>query len=100
MACIISSPHDDNTSTEIPWLSDMPKIESLGFSHRCVESHPIDIQCRSIHNVIIDGGETFHNANEFRDVLYMMSLAGRFWYRFEKNNTKQMSVVHTLEKCS
>ena len=29
----------------------------------------------------------------------MMSLVGRFWYRFKKNNSKQMSVVFTIEKC-
>ena len=29
----------------------------------------------------------------------MMSLAGRFRYRFKKNNPKQMSVVCTIEKC-
>ena len=55
-ACIISSLNDDNKPSEIPWLSDTPRIESLGFSHRCVESHPIDIQCRPIQNAIIDIG--------------------------------------------
>ena len=29
----------------------------------------------------------------------MMSLAGRFRYRFKKNNLKQISVVWTIEKC-
>ena len=29
----------------------------------------------------------------------MMSLIGRFWYRFKKNNLKQMSVFYTIEKC-
>ena len=77
----------------------MSKIESLGFSHRCVESHPIDIECRPIQNAIIDSRQTFCNANEFRDAMYMMSLLGRLRYRFKKNNPKQMSVVCTVEKC-
>ena len=98
LACIVSSLDDDNRSNEIPWLSDMSKIESLGFSHRCVESHPIDIQCRPIQNAIIGNRQTFRNANEFRDAMYMMSLVGRFRYRFKKNNSKQMSVVCTIEK--
>ena len=85
-ACIVSSPNDDNRSSEIPWLSDTPRIESLGFLHRYAESHPLDMQCSPIQNAIIDSGQTLHNANEFRDVLYMMSLVGRFRYRFKKNN--------------
>ena len=98
-ACIVFLPDDDNMSSEIPWLSDTSRIESLGFSHRCVESHPIDIQCRPIRNAIIGSGQTFRNANEFWDIVYMMSLPGRFLYRFKKNNLKQMSVVFTIEKC-
>ena len=31
--------------------------------------------------------------------MYMMELAGRFRYRFKKNNLKQMNVVCTIEKC-
>ena len=95
-ACIVSSPIDDNTLGEIPWLSDTLRIESLGFSHRSTESHPIDIQCRPIQNAIIDSGQTFHNANEFRDAVYMMSLVGRFRYRFKNNNSKKISVVCTI----
>ena len=97
-ACIISSLDDDNKPSEIPWLSDKPRIESLGFSHRCVESHPIDIHYKPIQNVIIGSRQTFHNGNEFRDAVYMMSLVGRFRYRFKKNNSKQMSVVCAIEK--
>ena len=85
--------------SEIPWLSDTLRIESLGFSHRCAKSHPIDIQCRLIPNAIIGSGQTFRNANVFWDVVYMMSLVGRFRYRFKKKNSKQMSVVCTIEKC-
>ena len=97
--CIISSPNDDNRPSEIPWFSDTLRIKSLGFSHRCVESHPIDIECRPIQNAIIDSGQTFCKADEFRDVVYMMSLARRFRYRFKENNPKQMSIVCTIEKC-
>ena len=96
----LSSPNDDNRLIEIPWLSNTLRIESLGFSHRCTESLPIDIQCRPVQNVIISSGQTFHNANEFRDVVYMMSLVERFQYRFKKNDLKKMSVVCTIEKCS
>ena len=97
---MISSLDDDNRPSEIPWLSNTLRIESLGFSHRCTESLPINIQCRPVQNVIIGSGQMFRNANEFRDVVYMMSLAGRFQYRFKKKNMKKMSVVFTIEKCS
>ena len=46
--CIVYSLYDDNRPIEIPWLSDTPRIESLGFSQRCVESHPTNIQYRPI----------------------------------------------------
>ena len=78
LVCIVSSHDDDNRLSEIPWLSDTPRIELLGFSHRCAESQPTDIKYRSIHNAIIGSGQTFHNANEFRDAVYMISLVGRF----------------------
>ena len=29
----------------------------------------------------------------------MMSLVEKLWYKFKKNNMKQMSVVCTIEKC-
>ena len=98
-ACMVFSPGDDNRPSEILWHSDTPRIESLGFSHRCVELHLIDIQCKLTQNEIIGSGQIFRNANEFRDVVYMMSLVGTFRCRFKKNNLKQMSVVCTIEKC-
>ncbi|KAL6328730.1 hypothetical protein AAG906_003416 [Vitis piasezkii] len=42
---------------------------------------------------------TFPNAAEFRDVVYLMSIAGRFRYRFKRNSMKHMTVVCTVTKC-
>ena len=54
------------------------RIESLGFTHRCVESHPNELQTMSFSNTILGSGQTFRNASEFRDVVYLMSLVEIF----------------------
>ena len=44
-------------------------------------------------------GHTFPNASDFRYVVYMMSLAGRFRYSFKRNSSKHMVVVCTVAEC-
>ncbi|XP_034674228.1 uncharacterized protein LOC117905411 [Vitis riparia] len=44
-------------------------------------------------------GHTFPNAAEFRDAVYLMSIANRFRYRFKRNSTKHMTVVCTVAQC-
>ena len=61
------------------------RIESLGFTHRCVQSHPNELQTIHFSNAILRSGQTFINAYEFCDVVYLVSLVGRFRYRFKKN---------------
>ena len=51
-------------------------------------------------NAILGSGQTFRNASEFRDVVYLMSLVGRFRNRFKKNTPQQMSLVCTIDNCS
>ena len=61
------------------------RIESLGFTHRCAKSHPTELQTMRFSNAILSSGQTFRKASEFCDVVYLMSLIGRFRYRFKKN---------------
>ncbi|RVW81075.1 hypothetical protein CK203_045361 [Vitis vinifera] len=44
-------------------------------------------------------GHTFPNASEFRDAIYLMSLAGKFRYSYKRNSPKHMTVVCTIEDC-
>ena len=48
---------------------------------------------------ILSFGQIFRNAFKFRDAMYLMSLGGRFRYKFKKNTPKRMSVVCTIDKC-
>ena len=44
-------------------------------------------------------GQTFPNADAFRDVVYLMSTAGRFRYYYKKNNCKHMTIIYTVNDC-
>ena len=74
-------------------------IESYKFSQRCVESNILERDSRRFENSIMDSGHTFPNAVEFRDVVYLKSIAGRFRYSFKRNSTKHMTVVCTVNEC-
>ena len=54
---------------------------------------------RCVFQEIIDSGQTFRNAFEFHDVVYLMSLVRRFRYRFKKNTPQRMSLVCTINNC-
>ena len=48
-----------------------------------VESHVAEVvqhNSRQFQNKIMASGQTFPNVDAFRDVLYLMSIVGRFWY--------------------
>ena len=75
------------------------RIESLGFTHRCVESHPNELQTMCFSNAILGNGQTFRNASEFHDAVYLMSLVGIFRYTFKKNTPQRMSLVCTIDNC-
>ena len=75
------------------------RIESLGFTHRCVESHPNELQTMRFSNAILGSGKTFRNAFEFRDAVYLMSLVGIFRYIFKKNTPQRMSLGCTTNNC-
>ena len=38
-------------------------------------------------------GHSFPNVAEFRDAIYLMSIVGRFRYRFKRNSTKHMTEI-------
>ena len=44
-------------------------------------------------------GNTFPNASNFRDAMFMMSLVWRFRYSFKRNSSKHMTVLCTIAEC-
>ncbi|XP_059596437.1 uncharacterized protein LOC104878009 [Vitis vinifera] len=95
LAHILSS--SDDPPMDI--YNDSLAIESYGFSQRCVESNILERDSRWFENSIMGSGHTFPNAAEFRDVMYLMSIAGRFRYCFKRNSMKHMIVVCTVNEC-
>ncbi|KAL6332956.1 hypothetical protein AAG906_019967 [Vitis piasezkii] len=79
--------------------NDSLTIESYGFFHRCAEENILERDSRRFENSIMGSGHTFPNAAEFHDVAYLMSIAGRFRYRFKRNITKHMTVVCIVTEC-
>ena len=50
-------------------------------------------------NAILGSGQNFTNPFEFCDAVYLMSLVGRFRYRFKKNTPLRMSLVCAIDSC-
>ena len=96
---VIPSPMKTSSLIDRGSPRNTSRIESLGFTYRCVESHPNELQTMRFSNAILGSGQTFRNASEFRDALYLMSLVGRFRYRFKKNTPQRMSLVCTIDNC-
>ena len=60
--------------------NESPTIESFRFSQRCAMTNTVQLQPSRFEHSIVDSGHTFPNASEFRDAIYLMSLAGKFRY--------------------
>ena len=67
---VIPSPVATSSPIDRGSLRNTSRIESLGFTHKCTESHQNELQALRFSNVILDSGQTFRNASEFRDVVY------------------------------
>ena len=59
----------------------------------------VQLDSRLFWNSIMGSRQTFPNATEFRDVVYLMLLAGRLWYFFKRNSPKHMKIVCTIDEC-
>ena len=67
-----------------------------------VESHVAEVvqhNSRRFQNKIMASGQTFPNADAFRDAMYLMSIAGRFRYYYKKSNCKHMTVIYKVNDC-
>ncbi|RVW64611.1 hypothetical protein CK203_048506 [Vitis vinifera] len=72
---------------------------SRGFASRCADSEYTPLESNRFREAILGSGHTFKNADEFRNAIYQMSLAGRFQYKYKKNSPTHMSVKCSVEDC-
>ncbi|XP_059596419.1 uncharacterized protein LOC104880560 [Vitis vinifera] len=72
---------------------------SRGFASRCADSEYTPLESNQFREAILGSGHTFKNADEFRNAIYQMSLAGRFQYKYKKNSPTHMS-VKSQDECS
>ncbi|WJZ96735.1 hypothetical protein VitviT2T_015388 [Vitis vinifera] len=72
---------------------------SRGFASRCADSEYTPLESNQFREAILGSGHTFKNADEFRNAIYQMSLAGRFQYKYKKNSPTHMSVKCSVEDC-
>ncbi|RVW21944.1 hypothetical protein CK203_110569 [Vitis vinifera] len=52
----------------------------------------------TLYGVSGEVGHTFPDDIEFHDVVYLMSIAGRFRYCFKRNSMKHVTVVCTVNE--
>ncbi|WJZ82781.1 hypothetical protein VitviT2T_002509 [Vitis vinifera] len=72
---------------------------SRGFASRCADNEYTPLESNRFREAILGSGHTFKNADEFRNAIYQMSLAGRFQYKYKKNSPTHMSVKCSVEDC-
>ncbi|RVW75157.1 hypothetical protein CK203_053908 [Vitis vinifera] len=72
---------------------------ATGFASRCADSEYTPLELNRFREAILGSGHTFKNADEFRNAIYQMSLAGRFQYKYKKNSPTHMSVKCSIEDC-
>ena len=72
---------------------------SRGFASRCADTEYTPFESNRFREAILGSGHTFKNADEFRNAIYQMSLAGRFQYKYKKNSLTHMSVKCSIQGC-
>ncbi|KAL6340013.1 hypothetical protein AAG906_038848 [Vitis piasezkii] len=92
---------DKGSNSPIPYSTrDVDiRMQSRGFHQRCVESHVGPLESSRFESAILGSGHTFSTANDFRDAIYLMSVGGRFRYKFKRNCLKHMTVICVVKGC-
>ena len=65
-------------------------------------SHEVKVvqyNSRRFQNEIMASGQTFPNADAFRDVVYLMSIARRFQYYYKRRCFKHMTIIYMVNDC-
>ena len=71
-------------------------FESYELSNRGIGTDVLHCNLRRFQNAIMGSGQMFPNASTFRDVVYLMSLSGRFqyYYYYKRNSYKHNYYLH------
>ncbi|RVW75287.1 hypothetical protein CK203_055327 [Vitis vinifera] len=85
------------------YIVESPGVESIeaNISNTSwhLDSEYTPLESNRFREAILGSGHTFKNADEFRNAIYQMSLAGRFQYKYKKNSPTHMSVKCSVEDC-
>ena len=80
-------------------MDEQLKMQSYGFSQLCGQSPVASSQIACLEKAIIGSGQVFSTVEEFYDAVYLMSLAGRFRYKFKRNSPQHMTMICNAETC-
>ncbi|RVW12449.1 hypothetical protein CK203_110436 [Vitis vinifera] len=80
-------------------VNDDNTIQRHEVASRCIEFEAIPPVSSTLGKAISGSGQIFTNADEFRNALYLTSLAGQFNYKFKRNSLKHMTACCTAGGC-
>ena len=91
--------HFSSPSSSSQGVNDDNTIQRHEVVSRCIEFEAIPPVSSTLGKAISGSGQIFTNADEFRNALYLTSLAGRFNYKFKRNSLKHMTACCTAGGC-
>ena len=74
-------------------------MQSYGISQQCGDFQATSLQSTRFERAIIGSGQIFGIVKEFHDAIYLMSLVGRFHYKFKGNSPQHTIVICNAETC-
>ena len=92
--------HSASTPSSSQGMNDDYTIQKHGLASRCTKFEADPPASSTSENAILGSGQSFANADEFRNALYLMSLAGRFRYKFKRNCPRYVSVCCAVDGCT
>ncbi|CBI32890.3 unnamed protein product, partial [Vitis vinifera] len=95
----VENNHFSSPSSSSQGVNDDNTIQRHEVVSRCIEFEAIPPVSSTLGKAISGSGQIFTNADEFRNALYLTSLAGRFNYKFKRNSLKQMTACCTAGGC-
>ena len=87
------------SSSSSQGVNDDNTIQRHEVASRCIEFEAIPPVSSTLGKAISGSGQIFTNADEFRNALYLTSLAGQFNYKFKRNSLKHMTACCTAGGC-
>ncbi|RVW59174.1 hypothetical protein CK203_109591 [Vitis vinifera] len=95
----VENNHFSSPSSSSQGVNDDNTIQRHEVASRCIEFEAIPPVSSTLGKAISGSGQIFTNADEFRNALYLTSLAGRFNYKFKRNSLKHMTACCTAGGC-